>query len=63
MGPVISGFYLENYQTSVHNINRIMMPSGEAYEMIFLTTMVASFILVIIAIILKKTISAFPMAP
>jgi hypothetical protein len=45
LGLVISGLYLQNYQTSIDNgSTEVSLPSYEAYQLIFLTTPIASFI-------------------
>ena len=34
IGPVISGLYMQNYQTTIHT-QIALIPSGEAYDLIF----------------------------
>ena len=56
IGPVLSGLYLQKYQIHVHNLKMESIPSSDAYELIFLTATIASFISVVMAFILKKSI-------
>ncbi|MDQ6723170.1 MAG: MFS transporter, partial [Thermoproteota archaeon] len=56
IGPVISGLYMQNYQTNIiiNNLKILSIPSSQAYELIFLTATIASFIFIIMTLFLKK---------
>ena len=58
IGPVMSSLYLQSYQTNfcMHQQKCSLIPSSEAFNLIFITATMASFVFVIIGIILKKTI-------
>jgi MFS family permease len=55
MGPVISGVYIQNFQTTTPPSKLTWIPSNESYALIFLTSAIASLISVMMAFILKKT--------
>jgi MFS family permease len=57
IGPVISGLFMQNFQTTIDNMQIELIPSSEAYNLIFLTAAIASFVFVVMAFILKKTIT------
>jgi hypothetical protein len=56
IGPVISGLYMQNFQTTKDSNQTGLIPSGEAYDLIFMTAALTSFIFVLMAFILKKTV-------
>ena len=57
LGPVISGLYMQSFQTTIPGKQgELPYPSGQAYDFIFLTAAVASFIFIILALVLKTSI-------
>lgn len=57
LGPIISGLYMQNYQTqSMDGLEEISLPSSEAYQLIFLTAVIASCISLAMAIIIIKKV-------
>jgi MFS family permease len=57
IGPVISALYMQIYQVNIlNNLKVESIPSSEAYELIFLTAALASFIFVIMTFIVKRSI-------
>ncbi len=57
VGPVISGLYMQNFQRTIDSNQTGLIPSGEAYDLIFLTAAIASFIFVLMAFVIKKNCS------
>jgi MFS family permease len=57
IGPAISGIYLQTFQSSIvlNNIT-YSLPSEFAYDMIFFTATLLSFIFLILAILTAKKI-------
>lgn len=60
IGPVMSSLYLQSYQTNYCEQQQkcSLLPSSEAFNLIFITAAMASFVFVIIGLILKKSIPA-----
>jgi MFS family permease len=58
IGPVMSSLYLQSYQTNFCNEPQecSLIPSSEAFNLIFITAAMASFVFVILGLILKKFI-------
>ncbi len=58
LGPIISGLYMQSYHISIeHKIQvLISLPSREAYQLIFLTSAIASSISLAMAFILNRKI-------
>jgi hypothetical protein len=57
LGSVISGLYMQSFQTTIPaKQEELPFPSGQAYDFIFLTAAVASFIFIILALVLKTSI-------
>ncbi len=56
IGPVISGLYMQNYQTNIiiNNLKIESIPSSQAYELIFLTAAITSFIFIVMTLFFKK---------
>jgi hypothetical protein len=51
IGPVISGLYMQNFQTTIDSNQTGLIPSGGVYDLIFLTTAITSFIFVLMAFV------------
>jgi hypothetical protein len=60
IGSVMSSLYLQSYQTNYCEQQQkcSLLPSSEAFNLIFITAAMASFVFVIIGLILKKSIPA-----
>ena len=60
IGPVISSLYLESYQMTICNEEQkcSLIPSKSAFNLIFITAAMASFVFIIIGLILKRFISS-----
>jgi MFS family permease len=56
VGLVISGLCMQNFQTTIYSNQTGLIPSGEAYDVIFLAAAIASCIFVLRAFTLKKTV-------
>lgn len=57
IGPVISSLYLQSYQTTICNEQECsLVPSSNAFNLIFLAAAMASTVFIIIGFILKKSI-------
>jgi Na+/melibiose symporter-like transporter len=58
IGPVMSSLYLQSFQTNFCNEQQkcSLIPSSEAFNLIFITAAMASFVFIIIGLVLKKSI-------
>ena len=60
IGPVISSLYLQSYQTNfcLQQLKCSLIPSISAFNLIFITAAMASFVFILIGLILKRFISS-----
>ena len=56
IGPAVSGIYIQTYQTYIEG-NDGLFPSGESFNMIFLTTVILSIVSLLNLLVLKKRMS------